>query len=91
VYRASRQPVYLTRISQSVSLWAFPVPLSLELSVPSESDRASRESILMSWRRGATISRLRSETGADITVGKDDDLITLVGGKLQRSNFITAA
>jgi hypothetical protein len=24
---------------------------------------------------------LRSETGANITVGKDDDLITLVGGK----------
>jgi polyribonucleotide nucleotidyltransferase len=29
--------------------------------------------------KGATISRLRAETGADITVGKDDDLITIVG------------
>lgn len=29
--------------------------------------------------KGATISRLRAETGADITVGKDDDLITITG------------
>ena len=27
--------------------------------------------------RGSTISRLRVETGADIQVGKDDDLITI--------------
>jgi hypothetical protein len=30
--------------------------------------------------RGATISRLRVETGADIQVGKDDDLISITGG-----------
>jgi polyribonucleotide nucleotidyltransferase len=29
--------------------------------------------------KGATISRLRADTGADITVGKDDDLITITG------------
>ena len=31
--------------------------------------------------RGATISHLRSDTGADIQVGKDDDLITITGGE----------
>ena len=31
--------------------------------------------------KGATISRLRADTGADIQVGKDDDLITLTGGE----------
>lgn len=30
--------------------------------------------------RGATISRMRLETGADIQVGKEDDLITIIGG-----------
>lgn len=30
--------------------------------------------------RGATISRMRLETGADIQVGKEDDLITITGG-----------
>ena len=34
--------------------------------------------------RGSTISRLRVETGADIQVGKDDDLITIIGGKSYR-------
>ncbi|KAK4684762.1 hypothetical protein P7C73_g5402, partial [Tremellales sp. Uapishka_1] len=29
--------------------------------------------------KGATISRLRAETGTDIVVGKDDDLITITG------------
>ncbi|KAL7418419.1 hypothetical protein Q5752_006877 [Cryptotrichosporon argae] len=29
--------------------------------------------------KGATISRLRADTGADITVGRDDDLITITG------------
>ncbi|BEJ11747.1 hypothetical protein CspHIS471_0202070 [Cutaneotrichosporon sp. HIS471] len=29
--------------------------------------------------KGATITRLRADTGADITVGKDDDLITITG------------
>jgi len=29
--------------------------------------------------KGATISRLRVETGSDIQVGKDDDLITITG------------
>lgn len=29
--------------------------------------------------KGATISRLRADTGADINVGKDDDLITITG------------
>jgi hypothetical protein len=32
-------------------------------------------------RRGATIARLRAETGAEIQVGKQDDYITLTGGK----------
>ena len=31
--------------------------------------------------RGSTIQRLRAETGADIQVGRDDDLITITGGK----------
>ncbi|WWD19650.1 hypothetical protein CI109_104112 [Kwoniella shandongensis] len=31
--------------------------------------------------KGATISRLRAETGADIQVSKDDDLITIVGDR----------
>ena len=31
--------------------------------------------------KGATISRLRADTGADINVGKDDDLITITGGE----------
>ena len=31
--------------------------------------------------KGSTISRLRAETGADIQVGKDDDLITITGGE----------
>ena len=31
--------------------------------------------------KGATISRLRVETGADIQVGKEDDLITITGGE----------
>lgn len=32
--------------------------------------------------KGATISRLRAETGADIHVGKDDDLITITGDEV---------
>jgi hypothetical protein len=31
--------------------------------------------------RGATISRMRAETGTDIVVGKEDDLITITGGE----------
>lgn len=30
---------------------------------------------------GANVSRLRLETGADITVGRDDNIITIVGSE----------
>ncbi|ORX40578.1 hypothetical protein BD324DRAFT_9230 [Kockovaella imperatae] len=43
--------------------------------------------------KGATISRLRAETGADIQVGKDDDLITITGDEqsvLQAKDAISA-
>lgn len=44
------------------------------------------------WRcdvgRGATIARLRAETGAEIQVGKQDDYITLTGGEPRKQNKI---
>ena len=41
------------------------------------SDRSAFPRIVGS--KGANVARLRAETGAEITVGRDDNIITLVG------------
>ncbi len=60
----------------------FLAPPSHASSAPSESlcgSPTQLSKLMCSHRRGATITRLRAETGADIIVGKEDDLITIIG------------